>query len=147
MKRDAKNARTATASRPPGFAGAMGMALLLMLSPSREAAQQIVLRVGDPAASNVIPGQVIEIPIVVDMANAAPLSFAGVTFTLGWQPDKLTFVSASLGEFGAVTVNQTDSASGQLVVSGFDAAGTTATVQILTLSLKANAEAKGNPFR
>ena len=54
MNRHAKKVRTATTGRPAVFAGTMGMALVLTLSPFRAAAQQVVLRVGEDVTSNVI---------------------------------------------------------------------------------------------
>ena len=97
MTRQAKKAGAASIGRPLGFIGtlAMAMALLLAFGPSGAAAQQAVLRAGDGEESTVIPGQVIEIPIVMDMTTAAPLSFGSATFSLGWQTDRLTFVSAT----------------------------------------------------
>lgn len=116
--------------------------LFLALSAPPAVAQSIVVRVGDETTTTVAPGAEIQIPIVVDMAQAGGLDIASLTFDLTWDPSLLTYVEAVPGTFGSVVFNEADVASGQLATSVFNATGTTNTFTAISVVLSADAAAE-----
>jgi hypothetical protein len=122
--------------------GLQASLLVLALSAPPGVAQSIVVRVGDETTTSVAPGAEIEIPIVVDMAQAGGLDIASLTFDLTWDPSLLTYVEAVPGTFGSVVFNDENVASGQLATSLFNATGTTNTFTAISVVLSADAEAE-----
>ena len=117
-----------------GLARSVVIALLVsLLGPAAGAAQSIVVRVGDETTTAVAPEAEIAIPIVVDMSAAAGLDIASLTFALNWDPTRLTFVSTTAGAFGTVIFNETQTGTGLLTASMFNATGATSTFTVATV--------------
>ncbi len=116
--------------------------LILALCSASGAAQSIVVRVGDETTVGVAPGAEIEIPVVVDMAQAGGLDIASLTFELTWDPSVLSYVKAVPGTFGSVVFNEADVASGLLATSLFNATGTTNTFTAINIVLSADLAAE-----
>ncbi|HEX9886840.1 MAG TPA: PKD domain-containing protein [Longimicrobiales bacterium] len=110
---------------------------MLLLTPVDE---QIVLAVGDEPTAAVLPGGTITIPINVDMSQAGGLDLASLSFEVAWDPDHLSFSSATPGSFGTVNVNEDAVASGILRANLFDPAGTTSSFVALGLTLNASTD-------
>ena len=125
------------------FLGGLQVTLLILaLCPAPGVAQSIVVRVGDATTASVVPGAEIEIPVVVDMAQAGGLDIASLTFELTWDPNLLTYVGAVPGTFGSVVFNEANVASGRLATSLFNATGTTNTFTAISIVLSANPTAE-----
>ncbi len=103
-----------------------------LLAPAPAIAQSIVVRVGDPPTA-VVPGDTVDVPVVVDMSGAGGLDIASLTFDLAWDPARLTYVSSTPGAFGTVLINDANAGTGSLVVSMISAVGATTTFTVVTV--------------
>jgi hypothetical protein len=101
----------------------------------------ITVDVGASATAAVAVGSNLGSTITLDMANAGGRNIGSITFTLGWDPTKWTFVSASVNAGAALSLsaNTANAASGSVVVAGFAGAGVTTSQTLMTLVLKAKA--------
>jgi hypothetical protein len=99
-------------------------ALATALTAAPAAAQDIVVKAGAEPEASVAPGDLVPVPVIVDMADAAGLNIASLTFVLDWDPSKLAFVDLNpTPPFGSLTCNLDDVGNGQLVCSWFDFTG------------------------
>jgi hypothetical protein len=102
----------------------------------------ITLDVGASASTPGTNGQNITIPLILDLTQAGGQNIASFTTTVTWDPTKFNYVSVSAGTSGwAAVPNTTNTASGTLSLSMFDAIGLssgTTTMYNVTLVPKAS---------
>ena len=138
----------ARASRPGRRASSVRVAaalLAVVLEATSGAAQSIAVRVGNPPNA-VVPSDPVSIPVVVDMSAAGTLDIASLTFTLNWDPVRLTYTSATAGTFGTVTFDESGTATGLLTVGMSNATGTTTTFTVATVDYDAGATSGNVPI-
>ena len=92
--------------------------------------------VGDSAASSVTVGNQLTLPIVVDMSQALDLDIASLQVKVTWSSSIVSYVSATPGTFGSVTLNETDVATGTLLANLFNGAGTKESFRALLLTFR-----------
>ena len=109
------------------------------VEPERpEVAQDtIVVRVGETSSSTITPGTQVTLPILVDPTESGT-NVASIGVRVTWATDTMTYVSAVAGDFGSVTLNETDTAGGTLRANSFAAQGTTAAFTVLELTLESS---------
>ena len=129
-------------SRAVALTGAL---LALTFGATSGAAQTIDVRVGNPPSA-VVPSDPVSIPVVVDMSAAGALDIASLTFTLNWDPARLTYTAATAGTFGTVILNETNTATGLLTVGMFSATGTAAGFTVATVDYTAGATSGNTPI-
>ena len=96
----------------------------------------IAVMVGDSAASSVTVGNQLTLPIVVDMSQALDLDIASLQVKVTWSSSIVSYVSASPGTFGSVTLNETDVATGTLLANLFNGTGTKESFRALLLTFR-----------
>ncbi len=112
--------------------------LPLLLFPGVSAVPgEITVAAGSQPSTIVAPGGTLTFPILIDMSAAEGLNLAAVDVRVTWDSDLLTFVGATAGTFGSVTINDTEAGMGVFRANAFDATGTTETFELLTLDLAA----------
>ncbi len=99
----------------------------------------IVLAVGTSAFSTTVAGQNLVLPVLVDMTNASGGNVASITFSLTFDPNRFSFVSASSAGSPLTITDNTSQANttGTINVSGFAASGFTTTSTIYSITLMA----------
>ena len=85
----------------------------------------IAVMVGDSAASSITVGNQLTLPIVVDMSQAVDLDIASLQVKVTWSSSIVSYVSATPGTFGSVTLNDSDVATGTFLANLFNGSGTT----------------------
>ena len=112
------------------------VALAAVVAPAAELdAQQIVVRAGDGGTLTLQGGDTTDVPIHVDMSQAAGQDLASLTFELSWDPSVFRYSTNTPGSFGSVVVNDADTANGRLTVSVFSATGTTTSFVTIDVEL------------
>ncbi len=106
----------------------------------------IVLRVGDETTDAVVPGGRIDIPVDVDMSEAGGQDLANIQFDLAWDPTRLTYNETIPGNFGTVTVDETQTGAGLLAVEVSSTTGTTESFTAVSLALDAGATEGNTPI-
>jgi hypothetical protein len=79
-------------------------------------------------------GNQITLPIVVDMTQAAGLDIASLQVKVTWNASIVTYVSATPGTFGSLTLNETDVATGTFLANLFNGTGTKESFRALLLT-------------
>ena len=95
----------------------------------------IRVQLGSSESITLSGGSQVDLPINVDMTRAGDLNIASIDIRVTWNTTNLSFVSASGGNFGSATINDTDSDNGIVRVVVFNATGTTDSFVVFNLSL------------
>jgi hypothetical protein len=102
-------------------------------------AKQIVI--GPPPDPSVVPGELVTVPIIVDMSAAAELNIANLQFEVSWDRGFLTYVGppdqSGLPPSWSGSPNETEVASGVFGWRGSSATGTTETFEPVGLVFQA----------
>ncbi len=120
-----------------------GAGLLLALAATSAGAQSVLLREGTTVRTIVGPSTKVAIPIVIDLSAGAGTNVSALTTSLTWSTARLTYDSVTSGNFGSLTPNETNASSGSLLLSLFDANGTTTTKTMATVYFTASATVGG----
>ena len=94
----------------------------------------IAVMVGDSAASSITVGNQLKLPIVVDMSQAVGLDIASLQVKVTWSSSIVSYVSASPGTFGSLTLNETDVTTGTFIANLFNGTGTKESFRALILT-------------
>jgi hypothetical protein len=94
----------------------------------------IAVMVGDSAASSITVGNQLKLPIVVDMSQAKGLDIASLQVKVTWSSSIVSYVSASPGTFGSLTLNETDVTTGTFIANLFNGTGTKESFRALMLT-------------
>ena len=97
---------------------------LFLLAGFTGATGTVLVSLGGGSRVDVAPEGTLDVPVQVGVAASAE-NLASLDVRITWDPTKLAFVSGTGGEFGTLTVNDTDVANGVLRVALFSATGTT----------------------
>ena len=68
----------------------------------------VIIRVGETESINIKIGDQLTVPVVVDASEIGDLNIASVDITLKWDSSVLRFVSILQGEFGSLTINDSE---------------------------------------
>jgi len=104
----------------------------------------VVIRVGETESVNVGVGEQLTVPVVVDTSDIGNLSVASVDITLRWDPSVLRFVSTSQGEFGSLTINDSETGNGLIRAVTFNAEGTTQSFTMFEVKFQAESSGTTN---
>lgn len=122
---------TATITATSGSASAAAGVTVALPAP---ADTTITIMVGDSAASSLIVGNQIALPIVVDMSKAVDLDIASLQVKVTWVPSRISYVSWAPGTFGSVTSNESATATGTFQANLFNGTGTKESFRALLLT-------------
>jgi hypothetical protein len=114
-----------------GFA----VGFLALVGGVRPVVAQTIL-VGPPAESSVTPGEVVEVPILVDMSGESWHNIASLQFDVSWNAAHLEYLSYDQSGLPAGWTgipNETQVGSGLFRWAGFSVTGTTSSFVVVTL--------------
>lgn len=97
----------------------------------------VMIRVGEIGSINIKVGDQLTVPVVVDASEIGDLNIASVDITLRWDSSVLRFVSILQGEFGSLTINDSEAGDGVIRVATFSAEGTTQSFTIFEVEFQA----------
>ena len=97
----------------------------------------VVIRVGETESINIKVGDQLTVPVVVDVSEIGDLNIASMDITLKWDSSILRFVSTSQGEFGSLTINDSEAGDGIIRVATFSAEGTTQSFTMFEVEFQA----------
>ncbi|MCP6719815.1 MAG: cohesin domain-containing protein [Patescibacteria group bacterium] len=104
----------------------------------------VVIRAGETESVNIGTGDQLTVPVVVDASDIGNLSVASVDITLKWNPSVLRFVSTSQGEFGSLTINDSETGNGVIRAVTFNAEGTTQSFTMFEVKFQAESSGMTN---
>lgn len=97
----------------------------------------VMIRVGEIGSINIKVGDQLTVPVVVDASEIGDLNIASVDITLRWDSSVLRFVSILQGEFGSLTINDSEAGDGIIRVAIFSAEGITQSFTMFEVEFQA----------